>query len=198
MLFLVACGEPVEPGEALVFHDDFDTRDTLWVLTGEQVEIDGGMLRMTAGAGQPPSARYPLPDAFGPGWEFEANMANEVGSPCSELTVSTTDSRRHAWFLQLDASRNYWGLQVGDGGGWQTIAVSLGGGESSGPTTTRLLVAGNNRVGLWINDTNVLDTIIQGAATKADSVALGASRCNITAGRVVYDWVRLKELGDTE
>jgi len=197
MLFLVACGE-TEPDPAMVFHDDFETRDTLWVLTGQQVEIDGGMLRMTAGAGEAPSARYPLPDAFGPGWEFDANVATEVGSPCSELTISTSDSRRHTWFLQLDAARSYWGLQVGDGSGWQTIATSLGGSAFPGPTTTRLLVAGNNRVALWINDTNVLDTVIQDAATKADSVALGASRCNITAGRVVYDWVRLKELGSTK
>lgn len=198
LLFLVACGDPTDVGGARVFRDNFDARDTLWTLTGQQVEIAGGMLRMTAGAGVAPLAGYRLPGAFGPGWDFEVRVAAEAGSPCSELTISTGDSRRHTWFLQMDAERNYWGLKVGDGRGWQTIASSLGRGEVPEAATTKLLVTDNNRVGLWIEEDNVLDTVIQGAATKAVNVGLGASRCNIIAGRVVYDWVQLKELEDSE
>ena len=128
-VFLAACSDPVL-GEARVFRDNFDALDTLWTFTGEHVSIEGGRLRMTAGVGSPPLAEYTLPTPpFGPGWNLEFSVATTAGVPCPIVVISTGDEQRHAWALEMNPSRNYWGFQVGDGGGWETIGYSLGGDE---------------------------------------------------------------------
>ncbi len=190
LIVLAACGE-TEPGDARTFRDDFEPPDAGWRFNGEGARAEDGAIVVST-VGRLPSAEYTLPSPFGPGWDFEVNAGSQGGEPCLDVEISTGDTRRHGWFLQLDPARDYWALQVGDGEGWERLGNSIGEGVED-PTTARLMVDGNE-VGLWLDGHQVLDTIIEDAAPNAVDINLGVSRCNIVAGVAVYDWVQIKEL----
>ena len=192
LMVLVACGDPVDPGEARVFRDDFEPPDTAWVFSGQGARSENGMIRVSTGAGRPPSAKYTLPSPFGPGWEFEVNVGTGAGAPCPTVEISTGDSRRHGWFLQIDPGQGYWGLQVGDGADWEFVGSAVGA-EMEDPTDARLLVDGES-VGLWLDGVRVVDATVEGAAPNAVDITLGVARCNIIAGIAQFDWVELREL----
>lgn len=191
LIVLAACGEP-DPGEARTFRDDFNPPDTGWTFNGEGAKAENGAIVVRT-VGRLPSAEYALPSPFGPGWDFKVNAGTGGGEPCMNVEISTGDSRRHGWFLQLDPARNYWSLQVGDGEGWERLGSSIGVDEIEDPATARLTVDGNN-VGLWLDEFQVLDTVIEAAAPNAVDINLGVSRCNIVAGVAMYDWVEINEL----
>ena len=195
IVFLAAC-DTAAPGDARTFRDNFDSLASQWTITGDSlsVKVEDGRLRLTAALGPRPSVEYTLPTPFGPGWNLKFYAITTVGVPCTILEVSTGDSRRHAWVLELDASRNYWGLQVGDGEGWENVGSSFGGNDISAEGAFRLQVNGDD-VGFWIDDTQVVDTVVRNAAPKASDISLGASRCNIRPGIVEFDWLEIEELG---
>ena len=193
LMVLAACSDPVPPGDAMIFRDNFDSLAPGWTIPESGVSVKDGELRMSTGVGSTPEAEYTLPTSFGPGWDFRINAGVAAGSPCSSMEISTGHARRHTWALDLDTKRDYWGLQVGDGDGWETVGNSLGENDVLSPATARLLVNGNN-VGLWLDDEQVVDTVIQDAAPNAAAIRLGVSRCHVVAGVAAYDWVEIKEL----
>ena len=193
LMVLAACSDPVPPGDAMIFRDNFDSLAPGWTIPESGVRVEDGELRMSTGVGPTPEAEYTLPTPFGPGWDFKVNAGVAAGSPCSAIEISTGHARRHTWALDLDTERDYWGLQVRDGDSWETVGSSIGGDEVSSPITARLLVDGND-VGLWLDDVQVVDAVIQDAAPNAVAIRLAVDRCQIVAGVVAYDWVEIKEL----
>ena len=196
LAFLAACGEPVVPGDAREFRDDFDSLASDWKVPSRGVRVSDGRLQLTTVLGEVPVAEYALASPFGPGWDFQVHVGSAgspTGLPCSVVRIPTGHSRRHAWALELDWSRNYWGLQVGDGNGWELVGYSLGGAGLDSYATARLKVDGND-VDFWIDEEQVVDTVVADAAPNATGVALGVTRCNILSGVILYDWVELKEL----
>ena len=191
LIVLAACGK-TEPGDARTFRDDFEPPAAGWRFNGEGARAESGAILVST-VGRLPSAEYTLPSPFGPGWDFEINVGSQGGEPCLNVEISTGDRRRHGWFLQVDPARNYWGLQVGDGDGWEPLGNSIGRDEIENPTTARLMVNGD-MVGLWLGNSQVLETTIEEGAPNAVDINLGVSRCNIVAGVAVYDWVQIKEL----
>lgn len=193
-VFVAACGDPAP--EARVFRDNFDSLASDWAVSESGAGVEGGELRLTAGlgAGPGPEAKYELPTPpYGPGWDFNVS-AGVVGSVCSVIEISTGHSRRHTWALDLDAVRDHWDLQVGDGDGWERIGYSSGEGHVAGATVVRLRVE-EDRVHLWLNALQVVDAVVQGAAPDAVDIKLGVSRCQFRPGVAVYDWVEIRELG---
>ncbi len=190
--FVVGCGEPTPPGDAMRFRDNFDSLASAWEVSDAGVSVEDGKLFMRAGVGAAPEAKYTLPSAFGPGWDFSVNSAVDLGRPCSAVEISTGHDRRHTWALELepDSARGHWGLQVGNGDGWEILGT---GSDVPDPATARLMVDGGD-VGLWLNDEQVVDTMIEGAAPNAVSINLAVSRCRIVGGVGKFDWVEIKEL----
>ncbi|MDE2973643.1 MAG: hypothetical protein OXU64_02805 [Gemmatimonadota bacterium] len=192
-VFVAACGEPDSPRETRIFRDNFDSLASAWTVSASGASVEGGELRLTAGLGAVPEAKYELPTPpYGPGWDFSVS-AGIVGSACSVIEISTGHSRRHTWALDLDAVRDYWDLQVGDGGAWERVGYSSGEGHVAGATVVRLRVE-EGRVRLWLNSLQVVDTQVQGAAPDAVEIKLGVSRCQVRPGVAVYDWVEIREL----
>ncbi|MDE2762497.1 MAG: hypothetical protein OXQ94_03515 [Gemmatimonadota bacterium] len=192
LIALAACDGTEPLGEARTFRDDFEPPDAGWRFNGEGARDEDGFILVST-VGRLPSAEYTLPSPFGPGWDFEVNAGSQAGEPCLDVEMSTGDSRRHGWFLQLDPARDYWALQVGDGEGWERLASSIGQDAVENPTTARLMVKGDT-VGLWLGNSQVLETTIEDGAPNVVDINLGVSRCNLVAGVAMYDWVQIKEL----
>lgn len=194
-IFLVGCGGPTPPGDAMSFRDEFDSLSSAWTVSEGAVTVDNGHLVLRAGVGPAPEAKYTLPSPYRPGWDLKVSSAGIAGSPCSTIGISTGHSRRHTWVLELDpdTAQSFWGLQVGDGDGWETIGAERGGSDVLNPAIARLRVDGGD-VGLWLNDVQVVDTVIEEAAPEALSIELGVSRCRIVGGVGAFDWVEIKEL----
>ena len=192
-----ACGGPT--GASRVFLDNFDSLASAWEVSGNGVSSESGSLRMVAGSGAAPSVTYTLPDPYGPGWEFETTFSNAGGSPCPELVIFTGDERRHAWALDVSLQPpdttgtewGEWGLQVGDGGGWEAVAAATE--VLPSPVPVKLRVSGDN-VTLWVQDSEVAAKTVADAAQEAVGIRLGVRRCKILAGAATFDWVRLSEL----
>jgi len=189
---VVACGGPTDPGAARVFRDNFDPPDTAWALSGQGAKAEGGKLLLSTGVGPTPSATYTLPSPFGPGWDFKVSVGTGAGAPCPTVRISSGDTNRHGWFLHSDPGQGYWGLQVGSGGDWEWVGSEFGAAMGN-PTEARLLVNGD-RVGVWFDGVQVVDTVVSDAPPNAVDIELGVSRCNIVAGRSEYDWVEIREL----
>lgn len=191
-IFLAGCSDPVPPGDAMSFRDDFDSLASAWEVSERGVSAEDGKLVMRAGVGAAPEAKYTLPSPYGPGWDFRVSSAVAIGNPCASMEISTGHARRHTWALNLepDSARGHWDLQVGDGDGWETIGV---GGDVPDPAIARLRVDGGD-VGLWLNDEQVVDTVIEQAAPNAVSIQLGVTRCRIVGSVGQFDWVEIEEL----
>ena len=194
-ILLAGCGDPEPPGDAMRFRDNFDSLASAWTVSERGVAVEDGKLVMRAGVGASPTAKYTLDSPYGPGWEFQVSSRSVAGSPCSSMEISTGHARRHTWALELDpdTARSHWGLQVGDGEGWETIGSVLGGEDVRNPAIAKLRVDGGD-VGLWLNDVQVVDTVIAEAAPNAVSIELGVTRCKIVGSVGEFDWVEIREL----
>lgn len=197
-VFVAACDDPAPPREARMFRDNFDSLASAWTVSGSGVSVDGGELRLTTVVGAVPEAKYELPTPpYGPGWDFNVSVGFGGGTACSVIEISTGHSRRHTWALELDAADDYWDLQVGDGDGWERVGYSSREGHVASPANVRLRVK-DDSVRVWLNSLEVVETLVRGAAPNAVDIKLGASRCQIRPGVVVYDWVEIRELGAAE
>ena len=195
-VFVAACDDPAPP--ARQFRDNFDSLASAWTVSESGVGVEGGELRLTTVAGAVSEAKYTLPTPpYGPGWDFSVSAGVGAGTACPVVEISTGDSRRHTWALDLDAATDYWDLQVGDGSGWERIGSSSGEGDVANPAIVRLRVE-EDRVGLWLNDLRVVDAPVRGAPPNAVDIKLGVERCLPRPGVAVYDWVEIMELGGPE